>query len=264
MRTVLAALDADACAQPVLRTAIALGRMLDATAVALHVRERDGGSPQALATAAGVELREVSGAPIEQIVAAAQQPEIAALVLGTRGALGGPHPAGHTALQVITEIAKPVVVVPPHARAPEQFARLLVPLEGTKESSRALDDTIALAHRRRLEILVLHVHSPATLPAFSDHEPHATRAWDQEFLRRHVAAPHEHVKLLRHLGVAAEDVVAVAEETAADLVVLAWSQDLGEGRARVVSETVGHSSVPVLLLPSTGLHRGKELSRTTH
>jgi hypothetical protein len=42
---------------------------------------------------------------------------------------------------------------------------------------------------------------------------------------------------------------SVHHETSADLIVLAWSQDLGPGRARVVSETLAHSHVPVLLLP---------------
>jgi nucleotide-binding universal stress UspA family protein len=146
-------------------------------------------------------------------------------------------------------VAKPVVVVPPEAHPPRRLARILVPLEGTAESSRSLDDTIGLAHRHQLEVLVRHVHSPATVPAFADHEPHATRAWDAEFLNRHLSAPHDRVRLLRRLGVAAEDVVAAARETSADLVVLAWNQELGEGRARVVSETLAHSSIPVLLLP---------------
>jgi hypothetical protein len=77
----------------------------------------------------------------------------------------------------------------PQARAPDHLARILVPLEGSRESSHALDETVQLAHRRQLEILVLHVHSPATVPAFSDHEPHATRAWEQEFLTRYIATP---------------------------------------------------------------------------
>jgi nucleotide-binding universal stress UspA family protein len=263
MRNVLAAINSDACAEPVLGTAVALARLFDATAVAFHVRERGIASPDGLARAAGVELREVSGAPIEQLVATAREPEIAALVLGSRREPSGPRPAGHTAVKVITQVAKPVAIVPPHARPPKHFARVLVPLEGTSESSRALDDTIRLAHQRQLEVLVLHVHSPATVPAFSDHEPHATQAWDQEFLARHFAAPHENVRLLRHLGVPADDVVAVAHETAADLIVLAWSQNLGEGRAQVVSETVAHSSIPVFLLPVLSSHRGAELSNAS-
>jgi len=249
MRHVLAAINADPCARPVLDAASALAELFDATTVALHVRETGVGSPTELTDVAGVELREVGGEPIEQIVAAADEGEIAAVVLGSRGAQAGPRPAGHTALEVIKRVAKPVTIVPPHARTPKRFARLLVPLEGAKESSEAVDDTIALAHRHKLEIVVLHVHSPSTMPAFSDHEPHGTQAWDQEFLARHLAATHEHVRLLRHFGVAADDVVAVAEEAAADLIVLAWSQMLGEGRAHVVSETIAHSSLPILLLP---------------
>jgi nucleotide-binding universal stress UspA family protein len=249
MTIVLAALESDACAQPVLGTAIALAAVFDATVVGLHVRENGASAAEQLARAAGIELREVTGSPIEQIVAAAQDPSVVALVLGARGVHGGPQPAGHTALDIITRVAKPVTVVPPHAQPREQLARILVPLEGTSESSRALADTIKLAHQRQLEILVLHVHSPATVPAFSDHDPHATRAWEQEFLSRYVSTPHDHVSLLRQLGVAADDVVAVAHETAADLVVLAWNQNLSPGRARVVSETLAHSDIPVVLLP---------------
>jgi len=261
MTTVLAALDSNASARPVLSTAIALAAVFDATVVGLHIGENGAGAAQKLARAAAVELREVSGSPIDQIVAGARDPNVAALVLGARGVYGGPRPAGHTALEVITRVAKPVAVVPPHAEPREQIARILVPLEATSESSRAVADTIELAHRRRLEILVLHVYSPATVPAFADHDPHATWAWDREFLSRYVATPHDRVTLVRRLGVPADHVVAVARETDADLIVLAWSQNLSPGRARVVSETLAHSEVPVLLLPVLLSHRRSTPSR---
>ena len=250
MTIVLAALASDACAQPVVRTAIALAQLFDGSAVALHVRDDATRSPQAIAAAAGVELRETVGDAIEQIVAAARDPEVAALVLGARGVHGGPQPAGHTALEIITRAPKPVAVVAPHAPTPPRLSRILVPLEGTSESSQALRETVALAHQHQLEILVLHVHSPATVPAFSDHEPHGTLAWDEEFLSRYIATPHERVTLLRRLGIPADDIVAVARETDADLIMLAWSQKLSVGRARVVSQTLGHSDVPVLLIPT--------------
>jgi nucleotide-binding universal stress UspA family protein len=247
--TVLAALDSNASARPVLNTAIALADLYDSTVTCLHVHEEALSAAADLARAAGVELREVSGDPVEQIVNAAQDPDVAALVLGARGVHGGPQPAGHTALKVITRIPKPVAVVPPHGQPLERIARILVPLEGTSQGSQALDETIRLAHRRGLEVLVLHVHSPATVPAFSDHEPHATLAWEQEFLTRHISTPHNRITLLRRLGVPADDVVAVAHETDPDLIVLAWSQNLTPGRARVVSETLAHTDIPVLLLP---------------
>lgn len=249
MTTVLAALDSNASGRPVLSTALALADLYDSTVTCLHVREEVLSAAAELARVAGVELREVSGSPVEEIVTAGQDPGVAALVLGARGAHGGPQPAGHTALEVIARIAKPVAVVSPHAKPPEQIKRILVPLEGTSESSHALDETIRLAHRRGLEVLVLHVHSPATVPSFSDHEPHAALAWEREFLTRHLPSPHDRITLLRRLGVPADDVVAVAHETSPNLIVLAWSQDLTPGRARVVSETLAHADIPVLLLP---------------
>jgi nucleotide-binding universal stress UspA family protein len=186
---------------------------------------------------------------VEQIVAAAQDPDVAVLVLGLGGVRGGPESAGHTTVEVITHIQKPVAVVPPYAQLPEQISRMLVPLEGTSESSHALDDTIRLAQRRGLQVVVLHIHSPATVPAFSDHEPYATEAWDQEFLRRHVSTPHDRITLLRRFGVPADVIVAAARETASDLILLAWGQDLAPGHAHVVSDTLAHTDVPVLLLP---------------
>jgi len=39
------------------------------------------------------------------------------------------------------------------------------------------------------------------------------------------------------------------EEEPADLIVLSWSQDLSAGRADVVRWALGHSTVPVLLIP---------------
>jgi nucleotide-binding universal stress UspA family protein len=247
--TVLAALDSNASGRPVLGTAIALADLFDATVTCLHVREEELSAAPELARAAGVELRAVNGAPVQQIVAAAQDPDVVALVLGARGVHGGPQPSGHTALEVITRIAKPIAVVPPNAQPSEQITRILVPLEGTSESAHALDDALRLAHSHRLEVLVLHVHSPATVPAFADHDPHATLAWEQEFLSRYISIPHDRITLLRRLGVPADDIVAVADETNSDLIVLVWSQDLASGHAHVVSEALAHTHIPVLLLP---------------
>jgi len=249
---VLAAIEADACAQPILMTATTLANLFDATVAGLHARQNGTRSPRELARAFGAPLREVSGPAVEEIIAAAGQPDVVALAIGARGVHGGPQPAGHTALEVITRVRKPVAVVPPHAQPRRKITRIVVPLEGTSESSQALEDTIRLAYRRRLEVVVLHVFSPATVPAFADHEPHATEDWEHEFLSRHIATPHDRVSLQRWLGFPADDIVAVAHENSADLIVLAWSQDLGPGRARVISQTLARSMIPMLLIPATG------------
>jgi len=248
MTKVVAALCADACAAPVLATAKALADILAATVVALHVGEAE--TPEALAKAARVEFRQARGAPVEGIMSAANAPDVAALVLGSRGASEGPRPAGATALEVITRTARPVVLVPPDARPPQRLTRLLLPIEGTGGPPPALSDIIDAAHRRKLELIVLHLHSPATVPAFSDHEPHSTRAWDQEFLARHLASAPDRVTVVRHVGTPADDVPAAAERTGAELIVLVWSQSLAKGRARVVTRTLASTNIPVLLLPT--------------
>jgi nucleotide-binding universal stress UspA family protein len=247
--TVLAALDSSSCGRVVLKTAVAVADIFESSVAGLHVPENGSSAVRELADAAGVELREVSGRPVEEIVAAVEDPDIAALVLGARGVPEGPRPAGHAALYLITRVRKPVVVVPPNAQPPERLARILVPLEGTNESSDAVNGALRLADRRGLDVLVLHVHSPATVPAFADHAPHATLAWEREFLSRYVSAPNDRVTLVRRVGLPAADVITVARETNANLIVLAWRQDLVPGRAGVVSETLSRSHIPVLLLP---------------
>jgi Universal stress protein family len=224
MTNVIAALGADACAAPVLATAKAVADMLDGTVVALHVEEDDAPSPEALANAAQVKFRHTRGTPLDEIVNAANEADVAALVLGSRGGSAGPRPAGATALEVITRTAKPVVLVPPDAHPPERFTRLLLPVEETGASPPALSHIIDAADRRKLEIIVLHLHSPTTVPAFSNHEPHGTRVWDQEFLARHFPLKPDRVTVLRRVGTPADDVPALAEGTGAELIVLVWAR----------------------------------------
>lgn len=250
MTHVLAAIDTSPCARAVLQTARSVGELFAGTVTALHVSENGSDAALQVAHEAGVELREATGSPIEAIVVAARDPDVAAVVLGARGIHGGARPAGHAALEVITRVSKPVVVVPPDSTAGARIARVLTPLDGTEESSEAIADTIALADRRDLEILVLHVHAPDEVPPFQDQPHHAIPAWEREFAARFVSVPPSRVEVIQRVGAAADRVVAVAGDTEADLIALGWSQDLSPGRAEVVRETLAHSTIPVLLVPT--------------
>ena len=261
MTDVLAALDSSPSAEPVLRTALAFSPLLDAVPVAVHVRENGLDIVGQAAGSVGVKLRVMSGRPVDQIVEASRATDVAALVLGARGRHTGPRPAGHAALEIITRVRKPVVVVPAQAHPRARFSRVLVPLDGTHGTSEALRKMLELAHVSDLEIVALHVHTPDNAPAFADHEPHAMQAWEAEFLARHVPAPLDKVSLVRRTGVPAEDIVALAGEADVDLVALAWSQSFHGRHARVVSQTLAHISVPVLLLPTVATvarHRPSE------
>lgn len=258
MRRVLAAIDESPCAHDVLVTARAVADLFDATVLALHVREDAGAEPAVEADRLGVELRAAEGDPIEAIAAAAEDPAVVAVVLGARGAHTGPRPAGHTALRLITRVAKPVVVVPPDGDTRAPLTRILTPLEGSTPSSDAIAAMLALAERRALDICVLHVHTPDALPPFGDQPGHEAASWEREFAARFVALPRASVRIVQRVGAAADCVLAEAADAQADLIVLGWNRDLSPGRARVVREALAHSPVPVALVgaPADGPRAG--------
>ncbi len=250
MTKVIAAIDSSAAARPVLAAAAAIGGLLDAEVEALHVREDGDRAPRAQAQAAGLSLRTIAGPTVAGIVRAARPEDVVAVVLGARGTPGGRRPAGRTALEVITALGKPLVIVPPSAARPDRLLRILVPLDGTKETAEALQGTITLARGRELEVVVLHVHDEASLPPFEDQPQHETETWAREFLARHCPCPPEELRLELRIGSPPDYVVRVAREADVDLVALGWSQDLSPGRAAVVRATLARSPVPVLLIPS--------------
>jgi nucleotide-binding universal stress UspA family protein len=131
--TVLAALDSSHAANPVLVMARSLARVLGARLEAIHVLDESSSRPDE-AAAAGIPLRVCSGPVVQQLVAAGNDAEVAAVVIGARGAGKSDHPLGSTALAVVTALPKPVVVVPPGAQLPPQVRRVLVPLQPASSS----------------------------------------------------------------------------------------------------------------------------------
>jgi nucleotide-binding universal stress UspA family protein len=127
---------------------------------------------------------------------------------------------------------------------------MLVPLNGTQTTAAALAETLTLAHKRELEVTVLHVHELASLPLFTDQPQHELTAWAHEFLQRHCPHP-EHVRLVTMVGLPGEHLLTLADEIDADLIALGWAQDLAEGHAAVVREALERGHTPVLLVPVT-------------
>jgi nucleotide-binding universal stress UspA family protein len=248
MTKVLAAVDNTAAARSVLAAAVALGDLLGVEVEAIHVREDGHRTVDAAARAAGIPLRVSEGPVVPALRGAGEKSDVAALVLGVRASAVGRRPAGHVALQLAVSLPVPLLVVPPQAAVPMTLRRVLVPLDAEPATAAALAETMELARRRKLEVVVLHVHEHASLPAFTDQPQHELAAWSAEFLRRHCPDP-DNVLLEVRVGAPGQHVLRVADEIGADLIALGWAQELGEGRAAVIREALDRSDVPLLLVP---------------
>jgi nucleotide-binding universal stress UspA family protein len=248
MKTVLAAVDNSLAARPVLETARALAVLLDARPEALHVQTDGDQTARSIAAAADVPLTTLTGPVVPRLVDAGAADEVVALVIGARSTPGG-RPIGATATAVATSLLKPVVVVPPDARAPESLGRVLVPLEASLRTALAPRTVLELASDATIEVLALHVLEEDAIPRFTDQPQHEQAAWTHEFLARYCPWGVAGVRLETRIGRTEELVPLVAEESGCDLVALGWARELARGRAPVVRATLERSRVPVMLVP---------------
>jgi nucleotide-binding universal stress UspA family protein len=248
-RRVIAAVDNSLAARPVLQAALAMAPLFGAAIEVVHVKEDGDAAARAAAEAAGVPFRTTRGPTVRALIRAARSGDVSVLVLGARGRPRGPRPAGHTALEVIASLTKPLLVVPPDLPDPYTIASVLVPLDATRATAAALRWTIKLACTRGLKVLVLHVYDEDSIPSFDDQTQHETDAWVNEFVARYCPPGLDSLKIELRVGVPAEHVLDVAEQARVDLIALGWAQDLRPGRAAVVREVVACSRIPVLLVP---------------
>jgi nucleotide-binding universal stress UspA family protein len=248
MRTVLAALDATAAARPVLESALGVAHLMGAAVEAVHVRDGSVETPELLAVRSGVPFRLLDGPVRPALLGALAEEEVIAAVLGARATPSGRRPTGRTALHVLERADKPIVVVPPEAVgvSPRQFRRLLMPLEGTEESSRPVAERLRPLIDSEAELLVLHVFTPATMPRVLDRPGRDLELLGREFLARYCPGA-AHIEL--RTGPVGSEVASVCRDEEADLIVLSWSQDSSADHAAVIRDVLSHASVPVLLLP---------------
>jgi nucleotide-binding universal stress UspA family protein len=260
VRKVVAALDNSAAAASVAATAKSLARTFGAEVEAVHVGEDGDRIAAATAAAADLPLRRLEGAVVPALTRAARDPEVVALVVGARGLPSG-REVGSTALEVITSLTKPVVVVPPETPPGVTVKRVLVPLEGTALTSLAPRGLIELADDADVEVVVLHVHDSEGLPSFTDQPQHEADAWRDEFVARYCPWGIGQVTMQSCIGRPEAEIVRAADETNADLVALGWAQRLAAGRAPIVRELLERGRIPVLLIPLRPAPRSRSRSR---
>ncbi len=279
--TVLVALDSSMAAMPVARAASALATLIGSRLEAVHVSEEGTGSlANGAAGAAGISLTRLEGGNVSaQIAEAGSREPVLALVMGARSSPGGRYPAGHVAIEVMSGLGKPVLVVPPEenmsvvepAKHANRFKagvgvaspliaaegsplHVLVALDGTEAGKRATDRALGLLSNARVELTAVHVFSSDTLPRFWDQQQHAGVSWSKEFLSRYLQSLPVRLKL--RTGSPAGQILEAASDDKAGMIIMGYglsgsgSKGLTGGfPGDVVNEVLSRSNVPVLLVP---------------
>jgi nucleotide-binding universal stress UspA family protein len=252
---VVAAIDASAAAQLVIQVARTMADALGDDVTAVHVREP--GEPSTAVTwPVGVPVQQVEGDPVEVVAATFARPDVIG-VIGSRDRPDDPRPAGGVAAEVIARVPNPVVVVGPTTRPPRhgRLARVLLPLDGTAGSAKAVEPVAALLGAAGVDVVVQHVFDRKTVPAFWDQAHHETESWAREFRARWCSEPVTSVTWAG--GVAADEIVDAGAAEDVDLIALSWAQNASPGRAAIVKSVLAQAHVPVLLVrePETSAGR---------
>jgi len=250
--TVLAALSGGPETGLVLKTAIGLATLLGMEVEAVHVSD-EGEATQnvgAATRAVGVQLHEWPGPIGDRLLEVLEPPQVFGAVMGMRKFISGPRPAGHTSLQVLRGTSKPLVLVPPDAAMPQMFTprRLLVPLDGSAEASKAfLDIEVLFQENANVEVVVLYTLNGLT-PQMLDNPHYDLPMWGEEFLLRY--CPGERRSFEWSTGSPASAVIDVAAEQECDLIVLSFAGDIEVGHGAVIREVLARSNVAVIVVPT--------------
>jgi nucleotide-binding universal stress UspA family protein len=249
MKTVIAALDASAAAHPVLEVALRIAELTGSTVEAVHVPNRSTETPASLAARSDVRFRLLDGPAEPALLEAIADPSVIAGVLGARRTPAGRRPVGRTALRVLSEVEKPAIVVPPDVvRSERPIRRLLLPLEGTDQSSQPIERCLCPLITADVELVVLHVFTDVTMPKVLDRPVRDLELLRAEFLATNCPTAHR-VEL--RTGAVSGQIAAQSRDLEADLIVLSWSQDVSDGHAAVIREVLSTVPLAVVLLPVT-------------
>ncbi len=245
MTRVLAFMDDSPCAADVHRTAKWMATLLGATIDPVRAQgpEPDGGPGGE--TPPG--LRLVPGPTIEALTGELTAPDVATAVVGSRAIDAKVQPLGHVAHSLLTRTGGPLVVVPPDARAsPAETPRLLVPLDGTDETTAALLPLAEQMAQAGATVVVVHVFDADSLPAFIG-SPEDVETLAAELAQHHLPGLAQRCEL--RVGDPASEIIGVVDTEAPDAVLLAWRQDLAPGHAEVMRRLLNDARVPLVVVP---------------
>lgn len=219
-----------------------------------------------------VETAVVEAEPAEAILEYTQQHEIALITMATHGRTGlGRWVLGSVADKVVRASHRPVLLVRAGVtQASPHVHRILLPLDGSTLAEQALPLAEAVARAFGAEIIVLRVITPVTSPyVYGDALAGYAAPYIEDVLeaQRNEAENYvtDTVEQLRAAGLRArgevagglpaDEILRVAAEHHADLIVMATHGRSGLGRfalGSVAERIVSASPVPVLVIRPAG------------
>lgn len=269
-RLVIVALDGSPAAAAALPLALAMAEQLRARVKVLHARHQRIPETQ-LRRELGLGAEHLSGIEIVLdigdaamcILRATDDPRVQALVMTTHGRLiEEGRKLGSVAAEVIARTTEPVLLVRPEAppaRGP--LKRLLLPLDGTPRTARALTPATDLACELGASVDLLYVAAPKTAPEergsirapkYVDQTQHEWPDWATEIAERLCAcakmAPAVPLRVFLSQGEVGTEIARFAREHEHDAIVLVRRSHLEPGRARVLRAVLDVTSCPILLV----------------
>jgi nucleotide-binding universal stress UspA family protein len=144
------------------------------------------------------------------------------------------------------------------------YSRILVPLDGSYLSERAIKPALEIAQRRKAKLFLCRSHEPTILsPAakgfVNQNELHQKEKEDIEtYLKSQLPSEYDNCETAILTGEAAEAVLSFAEKESIELIVLTTHGDSGFGRwllGSVAERITRHSPCPVLSIGQKTLKR---------
>jgi nucleotide-binding universal stress UspA family protein len=263
--TILCPTDFSEPSRHAVEHAFAIARWSGARVIPLHVQSPAhaavpvpvGGGPEEQPPA-GTRLV-YSSSPAEGIAEFAASSKVDLIVIGTHGVGGFRHLIlGSVTETVLREVHCPVLIVPPRAQSSARlpFKRLLSAVDFSASSLAALQLACSLAEDGEADLEVLHVVDEPEVHALFVARPYDVHQHPQAYERRvaeHLerVLPAETCKFSRvHFriarGVAEEEILRVAAESRADVIVAGVGRLKAPAFGSTVNDLVRNARCPVL------------------
>jgi nucleotide-binding universal stress UspA family protein len=205
--------------------------------------------------------------PAEEIVDYAETENIGLIIMATHGRTGIKRWAlGSTADKVVRASKSPVLLIRANTgvRKKASLDKILVPLDGSKQSETVLSHIESLASRLRARVILLHVvvqpyrvyaasEGVVEVP-YTEEEIKSLKAGAEEYLEKVSSKlTGQGITTSYEVGVgsAGEEIIKIVDETDADIVAMSTHGESGFGRwehGSIADKVIRAGSTPLLLV----------------